>query len=112
MPVAVENKQGQLRNSQGEEDPSYDDQMIQSPVPEIEVTDQELNRILEGDEDYKTINDSSNTWIEVSKVILPLSIKEFYDEFLAEGAPFSFKKFCEVQKFTNIEQTKISEEEI
>ena len=66
------------------------------------MTNFNLTVRLEKDEDYNQTYSEHNDWKNVKTTFLDLSVDQFYDEFLAENAPFNFHKFSEIQNHTEI----------
>lgn len=71
------------------------------PIPE--TADDDLHSKLEKDKHNSEQFIQKNGWTHYSTEIISLSISEFYDEFLAENAKFSFQKWGELSKHTNFQ---------
>ena len=66
------------------------------------VTEGELTALLEKDEDYSNTYSLKNEWKPMKRSFIDLSVDQFYDEFVADNAPFSFQKFSEILNHTDI----------
>jgi hypothetical protein len=72
----------------------------------------ELKELLSKDEDVIKTYGNAKVWKPTEELVMDLTVAQFFDEFLADGAPFGFAQLAELQDNTAITSTPWKKKEM
>ena len=76
------------------------------------ATEAELKELLNKDEDIIKTYGNAKVWKPTEELITDLTVSQFFDEFLADGAPFGFAQLAALQSQTAITATPWKKKEM